>query len=170
MDFKWLSKAVVGESMGLGWGRRSPFPLSSVKFSPAVYIHVYDRHIQCILYMPTVRPAYTVYDGIYMYIHEYTRGLGSHKPIVRVVGRQEDVRGRRIHVFNCVLGKNMNRHRIRHVFTQYTVIYVMKPVEYMAGENLTENRGKTRPHPKLWDAGASVSASTKHPSFLGRNS
>ena len=34
-----------------------------------------------------------------------------------------------------------------HVFTQYTVKYVMKPVEYMAGENLTENRGKSRPHP-----------------------
>ena len=36
-----------------------------------------------------------------------------------------------------------------HVFTQYTVKYVMKPVEYMAGENLTENRGKTRPYPEL---------------------
>ena len=27
------------------------------------------------------------------------------------------------------------------------LIYVMKPVEYMKGENLTENRGKTWPHP-----------------------
>ena len=34
-----------------------------------------------------------------------------------------------------------------HVFTQYTVIYVMKPVEYMKGENLTENRGETWPYP-----------------------
>ena len=34
-----------------------------------------------------------------------------------------------------------------HVFTQYTVEYVMKPVEYMAGENLTEERGKRRPLP-----------------------
>ena len=38
-----------------------------------------------------------------------------------------------------------------HVFTQYTVKYVMKPVEYMKGENLTENRGKTWPHP-AWRA------------------
>ena len=27
------------------------------------------------------------------------------------------------------------------VFTQYTVEYDMKPVEYMNGENFTENRG-----------------------------
>ena len=32
-------------------------------------------------------------------------------------------------------------------FTQYTVEYDMKPVEYMKGENFTENRGKSRPHP-----------------------
>ena len=36
-------------------------------------------------------------------------------------------------------------------FTQYTVIYVMKPVEYMKGENLTENRGKTWPYPAVID-------------------
>ena len=32
-------------------------------------------------------------------------------------------------------------------YTVYAVGYVMKPVEYMKGENFTENRGETRPHP-----------------------
>ena len=81
---------------GLCGRTRSPFP--------PIFSHVFPLRVYSCVYMyrPIMyRPTCIVRR--YMYRTTYTRGLGSHKPIVRVVGRQEDVRGRRIHVLPCVL-------------------------------------------------------------------
>ena len=84
-------------------GRRSPFP--------PIFSHVFPLRVYSCVYMyrPIMyRPTCIVRR--YMYRTTYTRGLGSHKPIVRVVGRQEDVRGRRIHVLPCVLPCGLRIH------------------------------------------------------------
>ena len=79
--------------------------------SPPILSHVFPLRVLPVRYMyrPIMyRPTCIVRR--YMYRTTYTRGLGSHKPKVRVVGRQEDVRGRRIHVLPCVLPCGLRIH------------------------------------------------------------